>query len=87
MINASHEELDSLLDLSRPRPDQLRRIAELVELLYDLETSRVWWHQAAHAGDRDAIDVLPHLDDPDEPMDMDEVRADLLKLLKGRRKK
>jgi hypothetical protein len=58
-------ELLTLLKLSSPEPAQLRRIAELTELLYDEETSRIWWEKAAAQGDPSAqcmleADVMDH---------------------------
>ncbi|MET7363211.1 hypothetical protein ABZS76_32905 [Streptomyces sp. NPDC005562] len=37
---------------------QLRRIAELTELLFDDDAARIWWQRAAAAGDQDAVDML-----------------------------
>lgn len=34
------------------KPDQLRRVAELVELLDGEQAARTWWLRAANAGDR-----------------------------------
>lgn len=52
---AEHEantlELEELQRLSSPTPAQLRRIAELVDTLYDLYKSRSHWERAAEAGD------------------------------------
>ncbi|WP_432156076.1 hypothetical protein [Streptomyces sp. bgisy153] len=52
------DELATLLLLPDPLPAELRRIAELTELLHDDPTARVWWERAAFAGDQDAIDYL-----------------------------
>ncbi len=54
-------ELNALLDLYAPAPSELRRIAELVELLFDVEAAWVWWERAAEAGDADAWDYLMEL--------------------------
>jgi hypothetical protein len=59
-------ELDSLLALKGPAPDERRRIAELVEALFDREASRQWWEAAALAGDQDAQDYLSVWDEEDD---------------------
>ncbi|MEU6765913.1 hypothetical protein ABZ916_25785 [Streptomyces sp. NPDC046853] len=55
------DELNALLDLRGPSPEERRRIAELVELLFDVDTAWVWWERAAEAGDPDAWDYLMEL--------------------------
>lgn len=58
------DELLALLDEFSPTPDQLRRLAEVVEeLVYDVQASLVWWQRAAEAGDPDAKDILELLRD------------------------
>lgn len=53
------DELTALLEQGAPyAPAQLRRIAELMELLYTDEKARPWWERAAEAGDPDAVDYL-----------------------------
>jgi hypothetical protein len=58
-------ELLTLLGKTHRTPAETRRIAELTELLYDEETSRIWWQQAAAQGDPVAqcmleADVMDH---------------------------
>jgi len=47
-------ELLDLLQPLHPLPWQLRRIAELTELLYDEEAAQIWWQAAAAHGDQAA---------------------------------
>jgi hypothetical protein len=58
MGSSAYVELMSLLGVRSLIPSQLRRIAELVELVFDAETSIEWWRKAAAAGDRDAVNML-----------------------------
>jgi hypothetical protein len=55
---AAAVELADLRDVDGPLPAQLRRMAELVELLEDAAAARPVWERAAAAGDRDAIDYV-----------------------------
>lgn len=57
MIELARIELGELLRVDEPTGAQLRRIAELMELLHDREAARPWWARAAAAGDRDAVDM------------------------------
>lgn len=43
-------------------PEQIRRIAELVELLEGEPAALPWWHRAAQAGDSLAAAVIEELD-------------------------
>ncbi|MFE9525152.1 hypothetical protein [Streptomyces sp. NPDC006631] len=56
-------ELDELLAEPEPDPRQLRRIAELMEIVRGDAEAREWWERAAEAGDSDAKDYLRVLDD------------------------
>jgi hypothetical protein len=56
------KELDALLTRDRRAPADLRRIAELTEILYSDAAALYWWHLASAAGDQDAIDYLEVLD-------------------------
>lgn len=51
-------EFRSLLKKGSLEPRELRRIAELVELLYSQERAIPWWGWAARAGNQDAVDYL-----------------------------
>jgi TPR repeat protein len=63
----ARSELTTLLERGAPyAPEQLRRIAELMELLYSDEKARPWWERAAEAGDRDAVDYLEVLKEEQE---------------------
>jgi hypothetical protein len=58
-VSEPGDELTTLLEQGAPyEPRQLRRIAELMELLYSDEKARPWWERASEAGDRDAVDYL-----------------------------
>lgn len=52
------EVLEKLKALPRPAPAQLRRIAELTEMLGSESEALRWWQEAAEAGDRDARDMI-----------------------------
>jgi hypothetical protein len=62
-------ELAELLAVEGPEPRQLRRIAELVEVLHGDDVARVWWAKAAAAGDQDAIDYMHVMNEEDEEDD------------------
>lgn len=51
-------ELEELQRLTAPAPEQLRRIAELVEYLSGKGKALQHWERAAEAGDQDAKDYL-----------------------------
>lgn len=57
-------EFKELFQLGEPTPDDLRRMAELVEILCTVKEARPFWVAAARAGDQDAIDYLEVIDDP-----------------------
>lgn len=59
----AYKELIHLLGLPAPDGEQLRRIAEVAELLYDIEAARPWWLKAALVGDQDAIDYMAVLNE------------------------
>ncbi|MFF4542249.1 hypothetical protein [Streptomyces aureus] len=61
------KELDTLLTRTRHTPSELRRIAELTEIVDSDEAALYWWHEAAVAGDQDAIDYLEMLDQEQQP--------------------
>jgi hypothetical protein len=66
-VKERRDELTALLEQGAPyAPEQLRRIAELMELLYSDEKARPWWERAAEAGDRDAVDYLEVLKEEQE---------------------
>lgn len=60
-------ELDALLSRSRHTPAELCRIAELTEIVDSDEAALYWWHEAAVAGDQEAIDYLEMLDQERQP--------------------
>lgn len=56
-----NEELDDILARGKtrqPSPPELRRVAELIELLRSEEEALPWWRLAAEAGDRVAIETM-----------------------------
>lgn len=55
------QELDELLAVDDPEPPQLRRIAEVTEIVHGDDVARQWWVRAAAAGDQDASDYLLEL--------------------------
>jgi hypothetical protein len=55
------EELATLLTLADPLPTEMRRTAELTELVHGDAAARVWWERAAAAGNYDAIGYLKAL--------------------------
>lgn len=57
------DELNELLGLDRRSPEQLARVAGLMEIVHDETVARPWWERAADAGDEDAIDYLRELVD------------------------
>lgn len=59
------EELEELLGLDERPSHQLRRIAELTEIVYDDAEARPWWERAADAGDEDAVAYLQELIEED----------------------
>jgi hypothetical protein len=54
-------ELEELLAVDDPEPRQLRRIAEVTEVVHGDDAACEWWVRAAAAGDRDASDYLLEL--------------------------
>lgn len=54
-------ELEELLAEDDPAPAELRRIAELTELLHSDEAAWPWWQRAARAKDPDAVAYLLEL--------------------------
>lgn len=78
---AEHEattlELEELQRIHLPSPAQVRRMAELVELLQGRPRARRYYEIAAEAGDRDAQDYLAAWDE-----DLDDTDT-LTALLKG----
>lgn len=76
-LNAARKELIELLELDSRTPEQLRKTAELTELLYTDEKARPWWERAKEAGDEAAIgyvEVLVELEERD--LTVDEAYAD-----------
>jgi hypothetical protein len=59
-------ELKELLAVDEPDPRQLRRIAEVTEVVDGTDAAREWWVRAAAAGDRDASDYLLELIEEEE---------------------
>ncbi|GHB51867.1 hypothetical protein GCM10010331_44260 [Streptomyces xanthochromogenes] len=60
--NPKKELTDLLGQEAAHEPSQLRRIAELMELLHSDEIAKPWWQRAAEAGNRDASDYLDVLE-------------------------
>lgn len=52
------EELDRLLALEDPSPAELRRTAEVLELVNRDDDAWEYWAKAALAGDADALEYL-----------------------------
>lgn len=75
------DQLTTLLEQGAPyEPAQLRKIAELTELLYTNEKARPWWERAAEAGDEDAIGYLELL--REDEADPDKAKAETADLMK-----
>lgn len=58
LIEERAGELESLRAVEEPTPAQLRRIAELMEIVQGEGAAFPWWVRAAAAGDQDAADYL-----------------------------
>lgn len=54
-------ELHGLHRLNDPAPAQLRRIAELTEIIHSDRAARKWWERAAAGGDEDAREHVKEL--------------------------
>lgn len=85
-MSSYRDELLELLAVEGPDADQLLRIAELTEYMYDAEASLPWWQKAALAGSQDAIDALEVFDDT-SGISLEQIRQDLLDLLRRRNRK
>jgi hypothetical protein len=79
------EELAALLEVAVPTPAgdvppaDLRRLAELVELVHGATAARPAWERAAAAGDRDAVDYLAVLEEEElSPEETGELENSLL---------
>jgi hypothetical protein len=79
------EELAALLEAAVPLPPDdvppadLRRLAELVELVHGATAARPAWERAAAAGDRDAVDYLAVLEEEElSPEETGELENSLL---------
>lgn len=59
-------ELSDHLALVAPTPQQMRRIAELIEKHYNPTMARPWWEAAARIGDEDAAAYLQELQDEED---------------------
>jgi hypothetical protein len=78
---APEEALTTLLEQGAPYESaQLRKIAELTELLYSIEKARPWWERAAEAGDEDAAGYLELL--REDEADPDKAKAETADLMK-----
>lgn len=58
-------EWDQLAALENPDGEELRRMAELAEILFGDEVARKWWVMAAAEGCVDAVDMLEVLVEED----------------------
>lgn len=76
-LKAARRELTALLELDSRTPGQLRKTAELTELLYTDEKARPWWERAKEAGDEAAIGYVEVLVELEETgLTVDEAYAD-----------